>query len=450
MSSHWTYSPFENDSDLVQGDIIRRSDELLDVLDQVHRFFCDPRYTAFAILTQSCDLVRRGAGTCKAEHINLAVVRELNTLLPRLLGESCGTGVANVFRREGRYYGQQVLQKILNQNDQAHGLFYLHPDADVGIATPSVILLRVSIALRQQHYDLLKESRCGRLAPEYANKLGWLSGNLYSRIATPDWEDQTGDREASAKKAKLLLAQLTEQNDENWVPQEWVESASKAGIDLAAIPPSRFASTIRQYAPSEPLDIVLDRVREISREVTRGEVVSEIRSAIQEDNNLVPQMIQEVVNLLAAVLSQEQRTEFSELLHGDVQFVGAVKNRIASVVKSNLKAPHPDAIDAICQALGDEVGMTKPAMDRIKLHATTIFAGQKGQELVQFTAAVSAARLFSEVAVDTLRQISEAIVTPEIDARIDAIVKRLRNDQKVKAVFRKSITAAAAPLISFD
>ena len=247
MPSHWTYSQFEQGSDLLQGDLVRRSNALLAVLGEVHKFFCDPRYTAFAVLTQSCDLVRR-AGVCKSEHINLAVVRELETLLPRLLRESCATGVDNVFRREGRYYAQQILQKILNQNDQARGLFYLHPDADAGIATPSVIMLRVSIALRRQHYDLLKESRCGRLAPQYANKLGWLSGNLYSRIATPDWEDQVGDKEASAKQAKSLLARITQPNDGNWVPQEWVESASKAELtwllSRQASSPRPFGSTL--------------------------------------------------------------------------------------------------------------------------------------------------------------------------------------------------------------
>jgi hypothetical protein len=440
MSSHWTYRPFDKDSDLVQGDLIRRSDDLLAVLGEVHKFFCDPRYTAFAVLTQSCDLVRRGGDACKAEHINLAVVRELETLLPRLLGESCGTGVANVFRKESRYCAQQILQKILNQNDQAHGLFYLHPDGDVGVATPSVIMLRVSIALRQQHYDLLKQSRCGRLAPEYANKLGWLSGNLYSRIATPDWEDQAMDREASAKQARTLLTRITQPNEENWVPQDWVNAASKAGIDLAAIPPSQFASTIRQHAPSEPLDIVLDRVREVSREVAVADLVDEIRGAIHGDNSLVPQVILEVVSLSGAVLSLEQRTELSELLHDDAQFVSAVKNRVASIVKSTLKAPHPDAIDVVCQVLQNEVGLTKPAIDRLKLHATTIFAGKLVSELGPFTAAVAAAQLFTVEAANALREIVEVIVTPESDSHIDRIVKRLRIDQRLKAVFRRSST----------
>ncbi len=87
---------------------------------------------------------------------------------------------------------------------------YLKVETDAGIVTPSVIMLRISIALRREHYDLLCQARCGRLSAEYANKLGWLSGNLYSRIATPDWEDQEHDKDASAKLAKAYLNRITQ------------------------------------------------------------------------------------------------------------------------------------------------------------------------------------------------------------------------------------------------
>src|SRR5207247_8080250 len=98
---------------------------------------------------------------------------------------------------------QQFLERVINQNEQAHGLFYLHPDADVGIAVPAAAMLRVSISLRsREHYNVLKAARCGRLRAEFRNKLGWLTGNLYSRVDTPDWADEDGGAEAS----KALIA----------------------------------------------------------------------------------------------------------------------------------------------------------------------------------------------------------------------------------------------------
>lgn len=193
--SHWTYCEFAAGDDLQQGDIIRRDPALLTVLSQVLSHFCDQRYTTFLVLTQSCDLVRRNEEACKAEHINLCVVRELGPFLPTLLEPCCGTGITGVFDYDRRWYAEQLLKRLLNQNEQARCLFYLHPDADVGIATASIALLRVSIALRREHYSMLQDCRCGRLEPEFVAKLGWLAGNLYSRVATPDWEDKERDKE---------------------------------------------------------------------------------------------------------------------------------------------------------------------------------------------------------------------------------------------------------------
>lgn len=210
MPSHWTYGDFGAADDLFQGDIISRSNELVGMLRGVFPYFCDERYIGFLVTTQSCDLVRRGTNPCKAKYISLAVIREVRPLLPEMLEELCGTGVRGIYKKESRFVAEQLLVRIINQNEQARGVFYLHPDADAGIATPSVALLRVTFSLRRQHYDLLMDSRCGRMQGEFANKLGWLSGNLFSRVATPDWNDQEGDTNAASKQAKQLLRFITE------------------------------------------------------------------------------------------------------------------------------------------------------------------------------------------------------------------------------------------------
>ena len=79
---HWTYSKVEEEDDLYQGDIIARSERLLDLFRRVHRHFCDEKYLGFLITTQTCDLVRRGLKACKTKHINLAVIRSIDDLVP--------------------------------------------------------------------------------------------------------------------------------------------------------------------------------------------------------------------------------------------------------------------------------------------------------------------------------------------------------------------------------
>lgn len=82
MPTHWTYCDFEPNSDLVQGDILGRNEELVELMRRVHAHFCDEKYLGFVVVTQSCDMYRRQDG-CRATHITLAVIRSLEAILAR-------------------------------------------------------------------------------------------------------------------------------------------------------------------------------------------------------------------------------------------------------------------------------------------------------------------------------------------------------------------------------
>lgn len=262
--THWTYQQVDpKNSDLFQGDIISRTDALDKVIGEVHRHFSDPKYLAFVVTTQTCDLVVR-QGECKTRHISLAVIRALDDLIPELLQELCGTTYKKVFEQDSRLQAKQLLDKILNQNEQSRGMFYFHPDADVGIAAPSVALLRVSITFRTQHYSMLKEARSGRLSTEFRNKLGWLTGNLYSRVDTPDWSDDEGGKERSEK----ILEDLLDREGENvWVPSSWIAVARRKKFDLDALPSDDARKVLQEHAPKPAQEIVIDRVQALSSQL---------------------------------------------------------------------------------------------------------------------------------------------------------------------------------------
>jgi hypothetical protein len=185
VPTHWTYGDFEPDDDLAQGDILHRTDALAELLARFFPHFKREKYLAFLVVTQTCDLVQRSSG-CKAPYINLAVVRSLSSILCLLLDEVSRTGIPGVYETEMQGRAKDLLARILNQNEQALGLFYLHPDLDAGISEQSVAMLRVTLSLKAEHYELFREARRGRLDARFGNELGWLSGNLYSRVATPD------------------------------------------------------------------------------------------------------------------------------------------------------------------------------------------------------------------------------------------------------------------------
>ncbi|MGA2797987.1 MAG: hypothetical protein ABSE63_10430, partial [Thermoguttaceae bacterium] len=220
---HFTYQPVdETGPDLCQGDILQQNDEIRSLLADVHPHFNDDKYNAFLVLTQTCDLERRDGQPCKSRYINLAVVRPLRDVLFFLLNRDCDKVkigrryLEGVYTSESRDKAERLLSRILNQNAQSEGLFYLHNDLAVRIAEPSVAFLQVSVAVRaQDHYDRLIGARSGRLKEQFQSKLGWLIGNLFSRVATEDMP--TTQRKQII--AEFLNTGGSHDTDPFWVPK---------------------------------------------------------------------------------------------------------------------------------------------------------------------------------------------------------------------------------------
>lgn len=244
MPAHWTYASFTSNHDLAQGDIIEPTPELHEVLRSVHPHFLNAKYVSFMVLSQSCDLVRRQG--YRGQPINLCVVRELRAVAKTLLDLYCGTGIPGVFRTDTLTNGRQFLQRIINQNEQAVGLFYLHPDADAGIATPSVAMLRIAIALHTDHYETLQRARHGRLRPEFQAKLGWLIGNLYSRVGTEDWTESEDRRNEQKRIIDQTLEELT---GVGWASSQAVHKARKSGFSTVSKSSQEIQEALKAFEP---------------------------------------------------------------------------------------------------------------------------------------------------------------------------------------------------------
>lgn len=269
----------------MQGDVLEVTPMLQEVLSHAHPHFLNEKYSGFMILTQTCDLVRRDSVACGSRYINLAVIRPLSAIMPVLLDRACKK-IDNVKLREGRVYclksrarADMLLERIVNQNEQAMGLFYLHPDADAKIAEPSVAMLPVSIALRAEHYDALLKSRSARLGEGFRGKLGWLIGNLYSRIATQDWEKET------AKRAQEIIANM---DDLLWVDEQRLQGV------LQQVPSSKSAETVSQlktllneYNPptrlQKSLQCIETHLKGLLPEEASASVIGKLKARLQND-----------------------------------------------------------------------------------------------------------------------------------------------------------------------
>jgi hypothetical protein len=288
MAAHWTYDSVASTDHLEQGDILKPTDALKAIFASVHPHFKQDKYLGFLVATQSCDLVMR-AGTPKAAYINLAVIRPLSQVIKKILAETVPPAAAGIFRARDKVEARRLLERLLNQNEQAIGLFFLHRDWDVGIGEPAVAFLRVSVALRSDHYQTIKEARVGRLAPEFRAKLGWLIGNLFARPATPDWADKGKERDFEE-----LIAQYL--REAQWIDEEILAAAKEKKIDLA----NATLETLETLRPPSRLERAL------------GEVQVELSKVAPE---LDPEKIKKLQNRL------RNSGKFTKLFKGSLEIV---------------------------------------------------------------------------------------------------------------------------------
>ena len=128
MPNHWTFDDFQATVDLMQGDIVRPDDNIRNVLELTHKHFSDPKYSAFMVFTQSCDLVRGRKGErCKSRYINFAAIRPRENVLLSLLNSECdkvnipGKNLTRAYYSESRQKADNLLSRILNQNETGLG-----------------------------------------------------------------------------------------------------------------------------------------------------------------------------------------------------------------------------------------------------------------------------------------------------------------------------------------
>jgi hypothetical protein len=221
---HFTYQPPA--TDLQQGDLLTRTPELTEVLREFHpHYHSNEDYKYLIVLTQTCDLVSREDLLCKARYISLAAVRSLDTAVKRELEKyqrSQREVRANYCNLEAKGLIKQFFARLLNNNEL--GYFYLHKDLGLGIQDPVVAFLSLSIAIKADlHYQKCLQARVAQLEENFQAKLGWLVGNMYSRVGTPDWTD----KECSKDEFDKIIAEMVDGLGILWIKDQYIKKLAK-------------------------------------------------------------------------------------------------------------------------------------------------------------------------------------------------------------------------------
>jgi hypothetical protein len=204
MPAHYVYRE-PNKKTLNQGDILRKSDELLDHLAQYHPYYASHvDYKYFMVITQGCDLVRRDGVTCASPYITLAAVRPVEEVLRREASKH-----QNSWQRNAGVIGYKTRDKLImfveslldNNKDE---YFYLQADPEVQIDQNCCAFLQLAVTLKSEHYGMCLDAKICELDETFQAKLGHLIGHMYSRVGTKEWNEHYKDQTVTAA-AKTII-----------------------------------------------------------------------------------------------------------------------------------------------------------------------------------------------------------------------------------------------------
>lgn len=225
--SHFTYSK-QKDKHLCQGDILKKTDDLIRILENVYPYFLNAEYEYFMVLTQSCDLIRRNGQQCKSKYITLCAVRTFDSYLQREIEakQRQKAEKGSICDSKNKKHFHDLLERLFNNNEQEY--FFLAHDYDAEFPKDCVAYLKVSIALKaSEHYDDCFAAKLLEIDSTFQAKIGWLVGHMYSRVGTPDWVPEHLTDQAFKEKISNTL-------DENitWLESEVISELSRLqGID---------------------------------------------------------------------------------------------------------------------------------------------------------------------------------------------------------------------------
>jgi hypothetical protein len=186
---HFTYTDTPNPYALSQGDLLKRTPALNEVLAAIFpHYHANPVNKFFLVLTQSCDLVIRGE-RCKSRYITIAAVRPLSVVIDRELQRFQRHPLERALKFCSRqHFGAlaDLMERLLNNNESQY--FYLRRDPFAGLAEDHCAFLQLSVPLKAElHYQTLLAAKIAQLSEPFEHKLAYLVGNLFGRVGTEDW-----------------------------------------------------------------------------------------------------------------------------------------------------------------------------------------------------------------------------------------------------------------------
>jgi len=226
--------------------------------------------------------VRRNGSPCVAPYISIAAVRPIKdvVLLEAAKHQHAKLKTTRIVGNKARGKLAMFLESLMDNNKA--GLFYLHTDLDLGISEPCCAFLQLSVSFRAVNYDKCLEAKIAQLKEPFQAKLGWLIGNMYSRVATTEW-----NIEKPAEKVGIVATKLLKQIIDNYDDEQIKVALSELQDDgrIETMTPEQIASHVTKTELVPKLKQFKDRAAETLSTLKVVEPIKDVvvRSLLQDD-----------------------------------------------------------------------------------------------------------------------------------------------------------------------
>jgi len=168
-------------------------------------------------------------------------------------------------------------------NNNAKDYFFLKSSPKNELNDDSCTFLHLSIAIKtQDHYDLCLNEKCLELSDIFRSKLGWMVGNLYSRIGTEDYVPAALPDENSF----MDLINETLNRHLAWVPSEFY---------------AEFRSVAK---PGQPFEEILKVAKE-SMEEKQKRRINNFTLRLEKEGRLNSDQVKSIKNFLNSEVGRQ-------------------------------------------------------------------------------------------------------------------------------------------------
>lgn len=276
-------------STLMQGDLLKRNKLLGETLrEHSENPLNFEAIQYFVVLNQSCDLVLRNKKP-KTQYITFAPVYDLAIAInerTNKLKDNNIDGQISICNSKDRTQTLQYVERLLNNSERDY--FCLPLECHESFSDDHCISLNLTISISNKFYNQCLNSKIGQMEEIFAAKLGWMAGNKFSRVATPDIEDilkRTGN--ATSYKSTFIARAFSSQTI--WLSTHQIRELKKIIKRSNVSKPlsNRKLLELTNQVPSN-YSLAISRIVAIllNDKIVNYEQVDEIKEKLTNDKNL--------------------------------------------------------------------------------------------------------------------------------------------------------------------